>query len=111
MLVQADNFHRRVVLRRKAAAERNFDKLYEQLGPDDHVQSVQASHAEVERKIELSMGLDVRVVVRGSGLLQLFLLNSKFFRIISGRGVLDAIPNIKAVTGDQMVVEFLLVFD
>src|SRR5258707_8031507 len=57
MPVQADIFYGRVVFRRKAAARRLFDQPNEQARADDHVQGVEAGHAEVERKEKLGMGV------------------------------------------------------
>src|SRR6267154_2965355 len=57
MPVQTDIFYGRVVFRRKAAARRFFDQPNEQACADDHVQRVEAGHAEVERKEKLGMGV------------------------------------------------------
>src|SRR5260370_14750455 len=59
--VEADILDGRVVLRREAAAQRFLDEPKEQAGADDHVQGVQASHAEIEggEKLRVRVGSSV----------------------------------------------------
>src|SRR6266478_9768411 len=64
MPVQADIFYGRVVFRRKAAAQGFLDEPYEQACADDHVQGVEAGHAEVEREEKLGMGVGAGVGAR-----------------------------------------------
>src|SRR5216683_5272305 len=63
MPVQPDVLHRSVVLRREASAQRFFDEPDQQARADNHVQSVQPGHAEVQRKekLRVRVGGDVRV--------------------------------------------------
>src|SRR5207245_10942029 len=94
---------------REAAAERFLDEPDKQANDDDHVQGVQSGHGEVQRKIELSLGIGVQV--GSEGLLHLFLFGGNFSRVIRGRGMRRPIGHIKTVAGNEMVVEFLLVFN
>src|SRR6266404_5107255 len=55
--VEADILDGRVVLRREAAAPRFLDEPKEQAGADDHVQGVQAGHAEIEGEEKLGVGV------------------------------------------------------
>ncbi len=111
MPVQTDDFDWRVVLRRETSGQRNFDEPDQQAGADDHVQGVQAGHAKVERKIELRVGLDVRVSKGCFVKLFSFIIQVFFFYFGFRFRVVDLIPDVEAVPGKQMVVEFLLVLD
>src|SRR5258708_21178118 len=53
--VEADVFNGRVVLRREAAAQGFLDEPNDQAGAHDHVQCVQAGHAEIEREEKLGV--------------------------------------------------------
>src|SRR5882724_7714992 len=62
--VEADIFDGRLVLRREAAAQRFLDEPNEQAGADNHVQGVQAGHAEIEGEEKLSVSVGSRVSAR-----------------------------------------------
>src|SRR5260221_5893864 len=55
--VEADVFNGRVVLRSEAAAQRCLDEQNRQAGAHDHVQCVQAGHAEIEREEKLGVSV------------------------------------------------------
>src|SRR5713226_80019 len=62
--VEADVLDRRVVLRREATAQRLLDEPDEEAGADDHVQGVQAGHAEIEGEEKLGVGVGGNVGAR-----------------------------------------------
>jgi hypothetical protein len=66
---------------------------------NDHVQGMQASHAEIERKIELSVGIEAGILLEG--LLELRSL-LRAFRMIA---------EIEMVAGNEVVLEFLRILD
>src|ERR1700674_2093701 len=107
--VQTHDFNGGVVLRREAAAERAPDEPNEQACADDHVQGVQAGHAEIQREIKLGVRVDVRVV--RESLFGFLLFQSQFFWIIAGHGMRRMVLHVKAAARNEVVVELLLVFD
>src|SRR5207302_2264924 len=112
--VEAHDFHGVVVLRGEAGTKRNLDEPDEEAGADNHVQGMQAGHGEIERKIKLSVGIDIGVVLRilgRSGFFQFLSFGGNFLGVIGRQGMPGVIPNIEIAAGDEMVVEFLLVFD
>src|SRR5258707_3401278 len=94
--VEADVFNGRVVLRREAAAQRFLDEPNKQAGAHDHVQGVQAGHAEIEREEKLGVrvgggvgaGLKVEIPA-GNVMLDVFFV------------ILDALDAKKDATEDQ----------
>src|SRR5713226_1670584 len=109
MPVQADDFDGRVVLRREAATETSLDEPEEQASADDHVQGVQAGHAEIQREIKLAVEIDIRIALEG--LLHFLFFPGQFFKVIGGGRMRGAITHVEAMAGNEMVVELLLVFD
>src|SRR5882762_6686115 len=107
--VQTHDFNGGVVLRREAAAERIPDEPNEQACTNDHVQGVQAGHSKVQREVELAMRIDVWVL--RESLIHFLLLQGQFLKVIAGHGMRRMVLHVKAEAGDEMVVEFLLVFD
>src|SRR5207245_6923898 len=107
--VQADDFHGRVVLRRETAAERSFDEPNEKAGVHDHVQGVQAGHGEIQREIKLAVVVNVRI--GRDGFLEFLFLTLQFFQAITGQGMRRMVAHVKAMAGNEMVVELLLVLD
>src|SRR5207244_4688142 len=107
--VQTDDFHGGVVLRRKAPGEGTLDEPEEETGAHDHVEGVQAGHAEIEGEIKLAVRVDVRVV--RESLFDFVFLQSQFFWIIAGHGLRRVVLPVKAAAGNEVVVELLLVFD
>src|SRR5258708_9043679 len=94
--VEADVLNGRVVRRREAAAQRFVDEPNKQAGAHDHVQGVQAGHAEIEREEKLGVrvgggvgaGLKVEIPA-GNVMLDVFFV------------ILDALDAKKDATEDQ----------
>src|SRR4029077_18168195 len=89
--------------------EGTFDEPDEQASADDHVQGVQAGHSEIEREIKLAVEVNVRI--DGESFIHFFFLQGQFLEVIAGHGMRRMVLHVKAVTGNQMMVELLLVLD
>src|SRR6266566_2359127 len=98
-----------------AEREREHDRQPEDRAYDDKlgalgtIAGVHDGHAEIEGEIKLAVEVNVRV--DGESLIHFLFLQGQFLKVIAGHGMRRMVLHVKAVAGDEMVVEFLLVFD
>src|SRR5271167_2154578 len=113
MPIETDVLYGRVVLRRKAARHRLLDQPEEQGSPDNHVQGVEAGHAEVKREKELGVCIDgILTAHLLRQFIQLnFFLCEVFGTKIAGPGIVRAVIHVKIQTRDVVLDELVVIFD
>jgi hypothetical protein len=111
--VEADVFNGSVPLGSETAFSGLDNEPEEQAGTDDHVQGVQAGHAEVEREEELGVGVDGHLSTHFFGqILQLgSLLREILGAEVASAGIIRAVVHIKAEAGDVVLDIFVVVLD
>src|SRR5215470_7632082 len=125
--VKADVFDGRVVVCVKAAFTRFQNKVEQQAGADDHVQSVKTGLTEIEREIQLSVSIYRRhshspriaetllfgvVSLRLNGFAHFLLFVLEVLRVQSARiSAIGAIGDVKIAPWHEMMVKLLFVLD
>src|SRR5580658_4678163 len=114
MPIEADVLNGRVVLRREAAFRGLLNQPKKKPSADNHVQSVQAGHAEIKREKELGVGIDGSFAAH---LFRQFIQFHFFFcevfgtDVAAGPGIFRAVIHVKTKPRDVVLDELVVIFD